>query len=129
MAEIKPEGCYVGVPKKRYDFVLKLIDSKSTTRGYHVHNFMDRENNHFLMFGDESLYALPHIEDEDDLMHKLRKGDVFKVKATINRHNINTFSNGPNGDPVKENVINRPKFGQYLGNLNESHDTEKEETI
>jgi len=124
MAEIKPEGCYVGQPKKRYDFVLKLVGSTSTSRGYYVHKFTDRKDNHFLMFGDETLYAL-----SSDTTHALEKGDVFKVKATINRHNINTFSG--DGEPYKENVINRPKFGQFLGNLNEQseNETEKEETI
>ena len=123
MSENEPKGNFVGTPKSRYDFVLKLTESRSTTRGYHVHKFIDRNDNYYLMFGDETLYA-----DEGPLgtkrTHALKKGDIFKLKATINRHTINKFSPS---ESYKENVINRPKFGKYLGNLNEQ--TTEEETI
>ena len=121
MNEIEPEGNFVGKPKSRYDFVLKLTESRSTTRGYYVHKFTDRKDNHFLMFGDETLYA----QNGDTGSHALIKGDVFKIKATINRHSINKYS--PDSS-YKENVINRPTFGKYLGNLNDQQTTE-EETI
>ena len=128
MNEIEPEGNFVGRPKSRYDFVLKLTESRSTTRGYYVHKFTDRKDNHFLMFGDETLYAQKGDADGPQNQvgaHALIKGDVFKIKATINRHSINKYS--PDSS-YKENVINRPTFGKYLGNLNDQQTTE-EETI
>tara|TARA_B100000029_G_C16943148_1_gene729609 strand:- start:161 stop:535 length:375 start_codon:yes stop_codon:yes gene_type:complete len=124
MSEIEPKGNFVGTPKSRYDFVLKLTESRSTTRGYYVHKFIDRNDNHYLMFGDETLYAEGSDFDIPEGTHALKKGDIFKLKATINRHTINKFSPS---ESYKENVINRPKFGKYLGNLNEQ--TTEEETI
>ncbi len=127
MSENELKGNFVGTPKSRYDFVLKLTESHSTSRGYHVHKFIDRNDNHYLMFGDETLYAQRGDADGPQNQvgaHALKKGDIFKLKATINRHTINKFSPS---ESYKENVINRPKFGKYLGNLNEQ--TTEEETI
>ena len=121
MSENELKGNFVGTPKSRYDFVLKLTESHSTSRGYHVHKFIDRNDNHYLMFGDETLRVYNQTTDRT---HTLKKGDIFKLKATINRHTINKFSPS---ESYKENVINRPKFGKYLGNLNEQ--TTEEETI
>ena len=44
------DGQWVGKEKSRYDFVLKLIEQKSTTRGYWVYRMKDRHGNMFIAF-------------------------------------------------------------------------------
>ena len=47
-------------------------------------------------------------------------GDVYKIRATVNRHSMNTSKYNSTG-PVRETVFNRPKIGEYIGNKNESY--------
>ena len=102
------EGNWVGQEKTRYDFVLKYLGGNSTTRGYNVHSFKDRNSNRFLAFLDcEEIYIGPDCAPFD-------VGDCFSCKATVNRHGINTYKYGTR-NPFKETVLNRIKFKSWLG--------------
>ena len=100
------QGSWVGTEKKRYDFVLKYLSGHSTSRGYSVHNFLYKTGARFLAFID-----LEYIRVDD---HELKNGDCFTCKATVNRHSINTYKYGKQ-EPYKETVLNRMKFGKYIG--------------
>ena len=109
-------GKYIGVPKTRYDFTLKLIKTQSTNRGFFVHTFEDRQQNQFICFADKE-----HIDIE---RLKLIEGDVFQCRATVNRHSINDFKVEI---PIKQTVLNRVKYTKYLGN-NDTNNTTISET-
>ena len=109
--DAEPTGAWVGKVKKRYDLVLKYLSGNKTNRGFSVHNFEDRNKCRFTMFSDYSqLY--PNSESSTK---PLVNGDVVKVRATVNRHSMNTYKYGSSG-PFKETVLNRPKWGDLLGN-------------
>ena len=106
------EGHWVGQEKKRYDFVLKYLSGHSTSRGYAVHNFVDKKGARFLAFLDtETLRVEGPAAD-----HELVTGDCFTCKATVNRHGINNYKYGDK-EPFKETVLNRMKFKKYLGRI------------
>ena len=48
------EGEWVGKEKERYDFTLKLLEQKTTTRGYFVYRMTDRHGNIFIAFDGRS---------------------------------------------------------------------------
>ena len=48
MSVVKPDGHWVGKEKERYNFVLKYLSGNSTSRGYCVHNFKDRNGARFI---------------------------------------------------------------------------------
>ena len=100
-------GNWVGKEKTRYDFVLKYISGRSTSRGYFVHSFQDRSGNRFLAFLDCETIMMPHGTS-------VEVNECFTCKATVNRHGINTFKYGK-VDPFKETVLNRIKFKNWLG--------------
>ena len=100
------EGHWVGREKERYDFVLKYLGGNSTSRGYCVHTFTDKNGARFLTFRDERFIQIDDFE--------LTTGDCFTCKATVNRHGINRFKYGKQ-EPFKETVLNRIKFKKYLG--------------
>ena len=100
-------GNWVGEEKTRYDFVLKYLSGRATSRGYFVHSFKDRNDNRFLSFLDcETITFADGV--------KVSIGDCFTCKATVNRHGTNTFKYGSQ-DPFKETVLNRIKFKSWLG--------------
>ena len=106
-------GNWVGEEKTRYDFVLKYLSGRSTSRGYFVHSFKDRNDNRFLAFLDcETISIGPDFD-------KVSVGDCFTCKATVNRHGTNTFKYGSQ-DPFKETVLNRIKFKSWLGTTDRS---------
>jgi hypothetical protein len=109
----EPKGSWVGKEKQRYDLILKYVSGHGTTRGFHVYNFVDRNENRFVMFSDFNR-LFPHNSTTS-----LVEGDVFKIRATVNRHSMNTSKYNSTG-PVRETVLNRPKIGEYIGNKNES---------
>ena len=43
--EAELDGHWVGKEKSRYDFVLKLLEKKSTSRGYFVYRMTDKQGN------------------------------------------------------------------------------------
>ena len=102
------EGHWVGQEKKRYDFVLKYLTGHSTSRGYSVHTFIDKKGARFLAFLDTETLRV------DD--HELDNGDCFTSKATVNRHSINNYKYGDQ-EPYKETILNRMKFGKYIGRI------------
>ena len=102
------EGHWVGQEKKRYDFVLKYLTGHSTSRGYSVHTFIDKKGARFLAFLDSETLRV------DD--HELVNGDCFTCKATVNRHSINNYKYGDQ-EPYKETILNRMKFGKYIGRI------------
>ena len=111
----EPTGAWVGKEKKRYDLVLKYLSGNKTNRGFSVHNFEDRNKCRFTMFSDFSkLYPYNSVTS-------LVNGDVVKVRATVNRHSMNTYKYGSTG-PFKETVLNRPKWGDLIGNRKEVND-------
>ena len=114
------EGNWVGIEKIRYDFVLKYLSGHSTSRGYYVHSFKDRNDNRFLSFLDCETITIPFSKEDilddnkytDD--HKISAGDCFSCKATVNRHGVNTYKSSVQ-NPFKETVLNRVKFKHWLG--------------
>lgn len=106
-------GNWVGKEKTRYDFVLKYLSGHSTSRGYYVHSFKDRNDNRFLSFLDCETISIGADFD------KVSVGDCFSCKATVNRHGVNTFKYGSQ-DPFKETVLNRIKFKSWLGTTDRS---------
>jgi|TARA_B110001454_G_scaffold192286_1_gene192500 hypothetical protein len=106
MSATEPEGRWVGKEKTRYNFVLKYLSVNETTRGYCVHNFVDKDGARFLAFQD-----VKNIVIEE---HELINGDCFTCKATVNRHSINNYKYGSQ-EPFKETVLNRIKFNEWLG--------------
>ena len=125
MSVVEPEGHWVGKEKTRYDLVLKYLSGNVTTRGYCVHNFVDKNGARFLAFQDVKYIVIE--EDNVDsfgapidpdigekIRHELVTGDCFTCKATVNRHSINNYKYGSN-EPFKETVLNRIKFKKYLG--------------
>ena len=102
------EGSWVGTEKKRYDFVLKYLSGHSTSRGYAVHSFVDKNGARFLAFLDQEYIR---VDDQE-----LVTGDCFTCKATVNRHGINNYKYGDK-EPFKETILNRMKFGKYIGRI------------
>ena len=115
--DAEPTGAWVGKEKKRYDLVLKYLSGNKTNRGFSVHNFEDRNKCRFTIFSDFS-QLFPNSESSTK---PLVNGDVVKVRATVNRHSMNTYKYGSTG-PFKETVLNRPKWGDLLGNRKEVND-------
>lgn len=99
-----PSGAYVGVEKTRYDMTLKFKGTRKTSRGFVIHNFVDKEGNFLMTFANEQLI----IED-----HSIEIGDCFTCKATVNRHSLNEFDPS---NKFKQTVLNRIKYNKYLGN-------------
>ena len=89
----KPE--HVGLVGNRTCFFLKLMDQKSTARGFDVFTFHDEVGNHFISFSD----ALT-VKDDGSA---LEVGTCYVVKATIKRHATDSYNPG-NHD---QNHINR----------------------
>ena len=113
------QGQWVGQEKSRYDFTLKLLEQKSTTRGYFVYRMTDRYGNFFIAFDGREQWNLPgtkegtHENDyEDD--HRLQKGDCFTCKATVNRHDIAQYKYGSPDSKYKQTVLNRIKLGKLI---------------
>ena len=104
----EPTGSFVGKVRKRYDMTLKYVSGKSTSRGFYIHNFVDRKGNSLMCFSDsEYLSAGSTIIGEND---------CFTCRGTVNRHQVNDF------DPtnkIRQTVLNRIKYNQYLGNKND----------
>ena len=125
MSVVEPEGHWVGKEKTRYDLVLKYLSGNVTTRGYCVHNFVDKNGARFLAFQDvkyivieekniNSFGAPIDPDGGETIKHELVTGDCFTCKATVNRHGINNYKYGGK-EPFKETVLNRIKFKKYLG--------------
>ena len=121
------EGLWVGKEKERYDFTLKLLEQKSTTRGYWVYRMKDKYGNFFIAFdGREEWLVDNHsineeegtITDDDETVsvHPLVNGDCFTCKATVNRHDKANFKFGGPDSKYKQTVLNRIKLGKFLLN-------------
>ena len=114
-----PTGSFVGKEKKRYDMTLKYVSGKGTSRGFYIHNFVDREDNNLMCFSDnKSIEIIDNTTESkaDAVYRTLVEGDCFTCRATVNRHSVNDF------DPTnkfKQTVLNRIKYQRYLGNKNE----------
>jgi hypothetical protein len=90
---------------------LKYVSRKSTSRGFYIHNFVDREDNSLMCFSNNRYL---YIEGTDTPDTMIKKGDCIACRATVNRHSINDF------DPtnkIKQTILNRIKYNKYLGNL------------
>ena len=120
------EGSWVGQEKQRYDFVLKLLEQKSTTRGYWVYRMTDRHGNNFIAFDGREQWNLPatkefthesqHKQEEGYTGdHRLQKGDCFTCKATVNRHDIAQYKYGSPDSKFKQTVLNRIKLKEFIG--------------
>jgi hypothetical protein len=91
---------------------LKYVSGKRTSRGFYIHNFIDKEGNSLMTFASSRV-----TEFSPELI--LGEGDCFTCRATVNRHSINDF------DPtnkIKQTVLNRIKYNKYLGNLRKQAD-------
>ncbi|MDB4403142.1 hypothetical protein N9159_00715 [bacterium] len=107
----EPTGTYVGTLKKRYDMVLKFVDTKTTNRGFYIHNFVDREGNNLMCFSNDDILYLEHDFASNE-KHILSNDDCFSCRATVNRHTVNIYTD----TPFKQTVLNRIKYNKYLGN-------------
>ena len=111
-----PNGNFVGKEKQRYDMTLKYISGKSTSRGFYIHTFTDRNGNSLMCFSDYRRIEIQDdtVESKADVVYRsLEEGDCFTCRATVNRHSVNDF------DPTnkfKQTVLNRIKYNKYLGN-------------
>ena len=77
------EGDWVGKEKKRYDFTLKLLEQKTTTRGYFVYRMTDRHGNIFIAFDGRSQWNFENSRTGE--IDQLGAGECFTCKATVNR--------------------------------------------
>ena len=117
------DGNWVGKEKQRYDFVLKLVEQRATTRGYWVYRMTDRHGNLFIAFDGREEWDLPetisgtHPQHEGDYTgdHRLQDGDCFTCKATVNRHDIASYKYGSPESKHKQTVLNRIKLGKFVG--------------
>ena len=119
------EGHWVGKTKSRYDFTLKLLEQKSTTRGYWVYRMKDKYGNLFIAFDGRPEWLVDNhlikeeegtITDDDETVsvHPLVNGDCFTCKATVNRHDKANFKYGGPDSEHKQTVLNRIKLGKFV---------------
>lgn len=111
-----PSGNFVGKEKQRYDMTLKYVSRKDTSRGFFVHNFIDRQGNQLMSFSDNRYLYIEGIDTPDTM---IKKDDVFTCRATVNRHSINDFDPA---NKIKQTVLNRIKYNKYLGNLSKNEE-------
>ena len=121
------EGHWVGKEKERYDFVLKLLEQKSTTRGYMVYRMTDKFGNLYIAFDGREEWDLPYTKEfthEEQHRkqpegytgdHRLQTGDCFTCKATVNRHDIGQYKYGSPDSKFKQTVLNRIKLKEFIG--------------
>ena len=119
------EGHWVGKEKERYDFTLKLVEQKSTTRGYMVYRMTDKFGNLFIAFDGRAeweieeknidSFGVPIDPDEGEIIrYILQNGDCFTCKATVNRHDIANFKYGSPDSKHKQTVLNRIKLNKLV---------------
>ena len=120
------EGNWVGQEKSRYDFTLKLLETKTTTRGYMVYRMKDRYGNQFIAFDgreqweieQENIdsFGVPIDPDQGETFrYTLENNDCFTCKATVNRHDIANFKYGSPDSKYKQTVLNRIKLNKFIG--------------
>ena len=120
------EGHWVGQEKSRYDFTLKLLETKTTTRGYMVYRMKDRYGNQFIAFDgreqweieQENIdsFGVPIDPDQGETFrYTLENNDCFTCKATVNRHDIANFKYGSPDSKYKQTVLNRIKLNKFIG--------------
>ena len=120
------EGHWVGQEKSRYDFTLKLLETKTTTRGYMVYRMKDRYGNQFIAFDGREQWEIeqenidsfgaPIDPDQGEIFrYILENNDCFTCKATVNRHDIANFKYGSPDSKYKQTVLNRIKLNKYIG--------------
>ena len=124
--EVELDGHWVGTEKKRYDFTLKLLEQKSTTRGYWVYRLTDKFGNLYIAFDGRENWHLPYTKEHTHEPqhsqpegytgdHKLQTGDCFTCKATVNRHDIVNYKYGGSDSKHKQTVLNRIKLKAFIG--------------
>ena len=106
----EPDGYWGGKEKSRYDFVLKLIEQKSTTRGYWVYRMKDRHGNMFIAFDGREEWR----EGNNGNNQLIGTGECFTCKATVNRHDIVDYKYGGPDSKHKQTVLNRIKLGKLI---------------
>ena len=122
--KIELDGHWVGKEKSRYDFVLKLLEKKSTSRGYFVYRMTDKQGNFYIAFDGRPEWLVDNhlikeeegtITDDDETVsvHPLVNGDCFTCKATVNRHDKAIKYGGPDREH-KQTVLNRIKLGKFV---------------
>ena len=120
------DGHWVGQEKSRYDFTLKLLETKTTTRGYMVYRMKDRYGNQFIAFDgreqweieQENIdsFGVPIDPDQGETFrYTLENNDCFTCKATVNRHDIANFKYGSPDSKYKQTVLNRIKLNKFIG--------------
>ena len=104
--EKETEGLWVGKEKERYDFTLKLLEQKSTTRGYWVYRMEDKHGNLFIAFDGRENWELPHYQNTSDGLFQLYDSICKDIK--------------PDNDTIKD-FLNRMSFIKH----NTKHDVIK----
>lgn len=97
---------YVGVEGDRLYFFLKFVVARSTKRGYTVYSFVDEIGSSFICFSDD-------LRDENNLA--LIVDACYLVKATVKRHQENTFLGVLKINANEETVLNRIIIVHSLG--------------
>ena len=126
--EVELDGHWVGTEKKRYDFTLKLLEQKSTTRGYWVYRLTDKFGNLYIAFDGRENWHLPYTKEHTHEPqhsqpegytgdHKLQTGDCFTCKATVNRHDIVNYKYGGSDSKHKQTVLNRIVLKEFIGRV------------
>ena len=103
------DGLWVGKEKERYDFVLKLVEQRSTTRGYWVYRMTDRYGNLFIAFDGREEWR-----EEDGNNQLILPDECFTCRATVNRHDIANYKYGGPDSKHKQTVLNRIKLGKLI---------------
>jgi hypothetical protein len=122
------DGNWVGKEKSRYDFTLKFLEQKTTTRGYMVYRMQDRRGNLFIAFDGRSEWeteeknidslGAPIDPDQGEILRTtLAAGDCFTCKATVNRHDIVNSMKYGDDSKFKQTVLNRIKLNKYIGTV------------
>lgn len=99
---------YVGVEGDRLYFFLKFVTSRTTQRGYNVYSFVDEIGSVFICFSNELRNEVGHLLIEDV---------CYLVKATVKRHQENTFKSKLH-TPIQSNeetVLNRITVAHSFG--------------
>jgi len=108
---LKPE--HIGLVGTRTCFFLKLIDQKSTARGFDVFTFHDEVGNHFISFSDALTVKDSSIVDDSNIIDApLEVGTCYVVKATIKRHATDTYNPGNHSQNHINRVVVLKKVGK-----------------
>ena len=104
---IKQNSDHIGQEGSRANFFLRFVEKRETRNNYNVYNFVDEVDNVFVCFSNK-------ITNENGV--ELVPGYCYLIKATIKRHQENSYTKDSSGESTKENVLNRIIVWKTIGN-------------